>query len=408
MQASEKAPVLERVKFNVIIPTRERSDTLYHALRTVVAQDYSNLSIIVSDNFSGDDTKAVVDSFDDPRIRYINTGRRVSMSHNWEFALSHVTEGWITFLGDDDGMLPGCLARIADVIKATRASAVMSQWRFYSWPNCIGNANQLTIPLGQGYEQRSSRRWLAKLMRGEVDYHELPYLYTGGFADFKLIDSARNGDGAFFCSMTPDVFSAIVIASRTDSYVMLQEPVCVMGVSSHSNGASNLSSNSPTQPSDLFFSEKNIPFHPILGSPRIKSIQIIVYEAYLQSLHIHSDALQIELAEQMALALAAADPGYYPQLKSYCDEVMDKSAGSAAKFPLPLRRWSMRVVARWRTTLKRIRQGLADLSVDAAAYHVKDVFGAAQLTSTLYRFHRADRHWRVRKVIAFLVRRLRS
>ena len=33
----------DRVKFSVIIPTRERSDVLLHCLRTVVAQDYENL-----------------------------------------------------------------------------------------------------------------------------------------------------------------------------------------------------------------------------------------------------------------------------------------------------------------------------------------------------------------------------
>ena len=97
----------ENIKFNVIIPTRERADTLLHCLRTIVSQNYENLDIIVSDNFSQDNTREVVESFSDPRIKYINTGKRVSMSHNWEFALHHVQGDYVTFVGDDDGFLDG-------------------------------------------------------------------------------------------------------------------------------------------------------------------------------------------------------------------------------------------------------------------------------------------------------------
>ena len=49
------------------------------------------LDILVSDNFSKDSTEEVVGDIRDPRIRYVNTGKRVCMSHNWEFALSNVS-----------------------------------------------------------------------------------------------------------------------------------------------------------------------------------------------------------------------------------------------------------------------------------------------------------------------------
>ena len=114
------------VKFTIIIPTRERADVLVHSLHTVVAQDYEDLTIIVSDNFSQDNTKQVVDSFHDPRIKYINTGRRVSMSHNWEFALSHVKDGWVSIIGDDDGLMPGALTTVADIIRKTGCQAITS------------------------------------------------------------------------------------------------------------------------------------------------------------------------------------------------------------------------------------------------------------------------------------------
>ncbi|PYY07430.1 MAG: glycosyltransferase family 2 protein, partial [Acidobacteria bacterium] len=83
------------VKFSVVIPTRERSDTLAATLKTCVGQNYKNLEIIVSDNYSQDNTRGVVESFSDNRIRYTNTLKRVGMSQNWEHAFSLVTGDFV-------------------------------------------------------------------------------------------------------------------------------------------------------------------------------------------------------------------------------------------------------------------------------------------------------------------------
>ena len=47
MTMQRSAPMI-----SVVIPTRERSRTLVHTLRTCADQDYANCEILVSDNFS--------------------------------------------------------------------------------------------------------------------------------------------------------------------------------------------------------------------------------------------------------------------------------------------------------------------------------------------------------------------
>ena len=37
------------------------------------------------------------------------------MSHNWEFALGFVPDGWVTIIGDDDALLPGALKRVSGI-----------------------------------------------------------------------------------------------------------------------------------------------------------------------------------------------------------------------------------------------------------------------------------------------------
>src|SRR5689334_6056819 len=124
-------------RLSVIIPTRERHDTLRWSLKTCVTQDCDDLEILVSDNASTDATREVVDSYDDPRIRYVNPGRRLGMSEHWEFALSHVEDGFVSFLGDDDGMMPSAAAEILDVLAAEPAEALVWPLTAYYWPGYL-------------------------------------------------------------------------------------------------------------------------------------------------------------------------------------------------------------------------------------------------------------------------------
>ncbi len=103
-------------RISVLIPTRERADTLVSSLRTCTSQDEDDLEIIVSDNFSADDTRYVVESFNDSRIRYLNTGKRLGMSQNFEFAMAHAEGDYITILGDDDGLLPGAVGDLRALV----------------------------------------------------------------------------------------------------------------------------------------------------------------------------------------------------------------------------------------------------------------------------------------------------
>lgn len=278
------------IKFTIIIPTRERPDTLLYTLRTVVTQDYDNFDIIVSDNFSQDNTKDVVDSFNDPRIKYINPGKRLSMSTHWEFALSHVKNGWVTLLGDDDGLMPGALSTVNKIIKETNIQAITSIRNTYGWINSTIEANRLIISLNKGYEFRDGHEWIKKwLVDDDAICSDLPSISTGGFVDIEIINHARNKGGKFFLSITPDVYSAIAIASIVGKFVILKEPIFVSGASHHSIGTSG-SCELKSKILDDFYSENDIPFHDSLaGIEKIGSIPIGNYDCYLKSSFLHNN-----------------------------------------------------------------------------------------------------------------------
>lgn len=307
-------------KITVIIPTRERCDVLRHALASVTSQNYSNLTILVSDNFSQDHTRAVVESTNDPRIRYINTGKRVSMSHNWEFALSHISDGWVMVLGDDDAYLPNAIARIARLITDHPGLyAINGSYATYIWPNAINNyQGRLLVPMKRGVEIRDSKEQARKVLRGESWYSELPMLYCSGAVHMSVITEIREKTGRFFHSCQPDIYSSIAISSMTDRFLWSHEPIGIAGHSRHSNGASWTASTGKkdaygtADPNKIFMSEGIIPFHRDIvpqddGNVPL-NMDLLVYESYLQAEHLRGNWLDLVPLDILLQALARGYP----------------------------------------------------------------------------------------------------
>lgn len=297
-------------KFTVIIPTRERFDTLEKCLKTVTNQDYENLEIIVSDNFSNDATEEVVRSESDKRIRYFNTGKRISMSENWEFALSKATGDWVTIIGDDDGLLPNCLEKVSSLVKNTEVDFIMSNYCFFIWPSLKGTrSGYLYVPSRSGCVMRDGSKWLHKVMMGYESYSTLPMLYTGGFASMSAINRWKAHNGKFYHSCTPDVYSAIVFAKTIGKYAYSYEPFAIAGVSGHSNGAGFSSNiNREQNPHKMFLEEVNIPFHPHMpmcaDGSYPKATYALIYESYLQASNIDDSFKKIDPQEQLTTILA--------------------------------------------------------------------------------------------------------
>lgn len=70
--------------------------------------------------------KSMITSYSN--LKYICPTSQLSMSHHWEFVLEHVSEGYVTILGDDDGFLPNSLEKVSKIILEQNAEAV--SWKF--------------------------------------------------------------------------------------------------------------------------------------------------------------------------------------------------------------------------------------------------------------------------------------
>ena len=292
-------------KFTIIIPTRERADTLLHSLTTCVTEQYENLTIIVCDNFSKDNTYDIVQTFEDSRILYINPGKRLSMSENWEFALDHVKDGYVMFLGDDDGLMPGALSSIDTLIKQYGVKAVNWHSDQYLWPSFRFNkrANLLKVSLDDRVELLSGMNELQLLVDCKNGYERVPWIYKA-FVEISLINSIKNISGTFFNSMIPDVYSGIALATVVDKYIYSYKPYTLDAISNHSNGASFTMVTKDKAAANEFLSETNIPIHS--GFQYCQSAYLLTAECLYQAIShkiIDPRTLNIDLTKFFRAAM---------------------------------------------------------------------------------------------------------
>ena len=225
---------------SIVVPALSRPDTLRHALATMVCQPIdADCEFIVQNNGGNPDIAEMVEGLKDTRFRHFASDTVLTMTDNWEAALGHASGEYVTFIGDDDGLMPYGCATATDIL-ASRKIDLLS-WRPYSyhWPNYYHPAfrNRLLaeIDLASSVRRVSSRRELARIFAFQAHYSYLPMIYNS-FVRRSVIDRMRAIGGRYFIGLSPDVASGIANAALTDSFVRLSRPLGMSGISSHSTG----------------------------------------------------------------------------------------------------------------------------------------------------------------------------
>jgi len=102
-------PLLPTV--SVVIPSFNRAAAVERALRSVLAQTYTDLEAIIVDDCSTDNTSSVVDlcRSDDSRTRYLRHDSRKGAQAARNTGIRAARGGWIAFLDSDDKWFPDSL-----------------------------------------------------------------------------------------------------------------------------------------------------------------------------------------------------------------------------------------------------------------------------------------------------------
>ena len=94
--------IIDQPLVSIVLPTYKRAHLLAQAMRSALAQTYTNLELIIVDDNSPDDTAGVVQSFDDARIRYVKNDPNLKLPRALNRGFSLSKGAFLTWTSDDN------------------------------------------------------------------------------------------------------------------------------------------------------------------------------------------------------------------------------------------------------------------------------------------------------------------
>lgn len=235
------------VKFSIVIPARNSTDTLRYTLQTCLNQTFrGSYEIIVSDNSTGQNPSVynLCKKLNDSRIVYIKTPRDLHLPKSFEFAYTHAKGEYIFAIGSDDGLLPWALEEINKVIEQYPEETII-QWErgFYAWPGFNGGQqNQMIVPREYkitDYEvyYKNGLDYIAEVMFRQEAMYNLPMLYINSCFKRDYFKTLIEKTGRLWDGVCQDVYMGVVTAIINPNILNIRFPMTIAGMSSRSVGA---------------------------------------------------------------------------------------------------------------------------------------------------------------------------
>lgn len=276
--------------FSIIIPQKNRAEYLYHTIRTCMMQDYPNLEILISDDCSDDNSVEVVRSLMaiDSRIRLFAHEAHLGMRDNFEFVLNQVRPGYVMALGGDDGLTPGAIWRMLEILKTTDTELLTWTPHLYYYPEEENGRSILCIKRYKKYyvKKLKSEDYLNKIAN-TFNYatFDCPMFYIKGVASTELVNrvKSRTPDHCFYSCPTPDGFSGVVLAGEVKEYSFTNEPLSITGSSPKSQGKNyhRTDEQSKKESVEFFKDNANRPMHKELASQPYSPLVTLMTADYL-------------------------------------------------------------------------------------------------------------------------------
>jgi glycosyltransferase involved in cell wall biosynthesis len=205
--------------FSIVIPTYNRSDLVQGAVRSVLGQTLNDFEVVVSDNCSQDDTRAVIEGFHDPRVRYVRTPSHGVIADSWEFARTQARGTLVMMLSDDDALVHNALERFAEEYHRYEADFLFCNLAEYRDRSFLGpQRNTVTCrPFAGTTRLVSTQEFVRPLFafRPQFDMHPSAFMFAASLAERVVQRCGRffQTNGVLRLALAA-VFSAIVYIDR--------------------------------------------------------------------------------------------------------------------------------------------------------------------------------------------------
>lgn len=229
---------------SIIIPTKNRDQYLMPTLRSLLLWPDADIEIVVQDNSDNEKTSEAIAALPrDPRLFYQRCPGPLSVTDNFSLGLDVSHGKYVAFIGDDDGVNPELAEAVRWAASEELDALVGYPGCTYFWPDVVFNlygkrlsgalylkpfSGMVTYPDPEAEMSRCAR------MAG-YSFGRLPKSYHGAVRR-KFMEMVRQRTGIYFPGPTPDMASAMALASFIKRYAYIDYPLFIAGSGRGSGG----------------------------------------------------------------------------------------------------------------------------------------------------------------------------
>lgn len=289
-------------KYSIILPVYNGIKYLPTCVGTILANEYDDYELIISNDNSNDGTKEYLETLKIyEHIKIVEPAGSLSMTEHWEWALSHASGEWMIFVGQDDGLqhyffeLADKLTSMAD---EKNIRSIASSRAYYFWKGCEYAYGDVAVKYRamKKIEVLNMKLEAFKALLGFQDYFELPQMYTTSLFKRTLIEEAKKKQGGnLFSSHPQDANLAAIACSLEKEYLKSFIPLGWVGTSPKSAGMAIVSDESKVKEEDREtisnlkkdyekkVSDSSLKYHELAGSFSLGSLQVYFWQAFLKT-----------------------------------------------------------------------------------------------------------------------------
>ncbi len=192
-------------KVSVIIPSYNSSSYILEAIGSALNQTYDNLEVLVADDASTDDTRAVVNTINDPRVKLIIRTENGGAAAARNSAITLATGRYIAFLDSDDYWMPN---KLSVQIGKMQEEAVSFSYTSYL---AKSDKNEVLIDVPEEIDYN-------RLLRGNIICTSTAVYDTGKLGKIYMPDLTMRQDFATWLNLLRQGNSALGIRQPMSCY----------------------------------------------------------------------------------------------------------------------------------------------------------------------------------------------
>lgn len=231
---------MNKPKFSILLPTKNRYKLLKSCVNSILEQDYKDYELIVSDNNSIDETKAYCKSISDKRLKYYRLDSDAPVTDNWNNAYSKAQGEYVIIVGDDDYLTKSFLFKINSQLKSEKHEGIVivahARYHFSDYFDQNYKNKLVLKKYTNGVHLVKSANYLKSFFNFDKTFHSAAICIKRNILD-SIVDTDDSGP---YKEPFPDytaIFSAI---SLVDCVTFIDSPLLIAGVSSRGCGNQTL------------------------------------------------------------------------------------------------------------------------------------------------------------------------